>query len=188
MDALSTLHVALLAAFLLVTALLLISSSGGLKRAADVALFWRDARVQPLPIAPLVFAGLMIVLLVSTQVVELGIRPILPAGYLLGGLLWFAASVLTPAVVITEHGVIAYTKSGRHRFAWRQVADYFYFERERVSGFVFFYTDRGGRRRRVQVIVPVRHRIEFDHLLSHYLDARMERLPEETFGDSTTEG
>lgn len=188
MDAIPTLHLALLGAFLLVTVLLLATSSGGLKRAADVALFWRDARVQPLPIAPLVFSGLMIALLVSTQVVELGIHPVLPAGYLLGGVFWYAASVLTPAVVVTEHGLIVYAKGGRHRFAWRQVADYFYFERERVSGFVFFYTDRDGRRHRVQVIVPARHRVQFDHHLSHYLDARMEQLPEETFGDSTTEG
>lgn len=188
MEILPSLHLALLAAFLLVTTMLLVASSGGLKRAADVEVFWRDVRVQPLPIGPVVFIALMVALLVSVRIADLEIDPLLPIGYLAGGLIWFSASILTAAVIVTDHGLIAYTKSGRHRFAWRQVADYFQFERERTRGFVFFYVDRRGRRRRVKVTVPVRHRVKFDHIVSRYLDDRMDELPEATYGDSTMEG
>lgn len=181
-------HLILLGAFLLVATLLLVTSSGGLGRAADVDLYWRDVRAHSIPVAPTVFVVVMLLLTTGTFIADLGIHPLLPTGYLTGGVIWLMASVLTAAVVVTKHGVIVHGRHVRHRVAWRQVVDYFHFERERRQGFVLFYVDRGGNRRRVEITVPPRHREKFAHLLSRHLDTRLETLPEETYGDSTLEG
>lgn len=188
MAVMPTLHLVLLGAFLFVTALLLVTSSGGLNRAADVDLFWRDVGAHAVPTPPTVFVGIMVLLTTSSIIVDLGIHPLLPAGYLVGGVLWLMASLLSAAVVVTRHGVIVHKKDGRHRVAWRQVADYFRFENKRRQGYVLFYEDRKGRRRRVEIVVPPRHRSEFESLLSKYLDSRLEPHPEETYGDSALDG
>lgn len=186
MDVMPTIHFVLLGAFLLVTMLLLVTSSGGLNRAPDVELFWRDVRAHAIPPGPAIFVSLMVLLLVATLAFDLGIYPLVPAGYLLGGLVWLVASVLTAAVVITHHGVIVHGRDERHRVAWKQIVDYFKFDGERKKGYVLFYNDRTGRRRRVEVSVPPRHWDDFEHLLSRYLDGRLVKMPEETYGDSAT--
>lgn len=183
-----TIHFVLLGAFLLVTLLLLATSSAGLNRAADVNMFWRDVRAHAVPLAPAIFVSIMVLLTAVSFFVDLGIHPLLPAGYLAGGVLWLMASVMTAAVVVTQHGVIIQTREGRHRVAWRQVADYFRFENDRRKGYVLFYVDRRGRRRRVEITVPARNYKEFERLLSKYLDSRLEPHPEETYGDSALDG
>lgn len=182
------LHLVLLGTFLLVTTLLLATSSGGLNRAADVELYWRDVRAHSVPPAPVIFVSVMALLAAGALIVDLGIHPLLPAGYLVGGILWLMASVLRAAVVVTHHGIIIHGKHDRHRVAWRQIVDYFEFQSDRRQGFVLFYVDRSERRRRVEVAVPPAHREEFGHLLSRYVDTRLESLPEETYGDSTLDG
>ena len=182
-----TIHIVLLGSFLFVTILLLVSSSSGLKRAADVSLYWRDVRAHSVPLAPAIFVSIMVLLTASSIVVDLGIHPLLPAGYLMGGTIWLVASVLTAAVVVTDHGVIIHKKDVRHRIAWRQVVDYFRFENARRQGYVLFYVDRQRGRCRVEINVPARHRVRFDQLLSQYLDSRLEPTPEKTYGGSTTD-
>ncbi len=183
-----TLHVVLLGAFLLVTIMLLATSSSGLNRAADVDLYWRDARAHSVPTAPTIFVSVMVLLTMGSMIVDLGIHPLLPAGYLTGGVLWLMASVLTAAVVVTHHGVIVHDRDVRHRIAWRQIVDYFRFENDQRQGYVLFYVDRASRRRRVEITVPIRHRKKFARLLSRYLDSRLESLPAESYGDSTLDG
>lgn len=184
MDVLPPLHSALLAAFILVTMLLLATSSAGLKRAEDVVLFWRDVRVQPLPIGPIVFLCLMVVLLIGVPLLDLGIPAILPVGYFFGGLLWLLASLLTPAAVITHHGLIARTRGRRQRVAWRQITDYFRFEKRGRSGVVFLYIDRNGDRRRLELTIPRRHADQFERILDDYVTGRLDTLPEEAFRDT----
>ena len=187
MDVMPTIHLVLLGSFLLVTILLLASTSSGLNRAADVSLYWRDVRAHSLPLAPAIFVSIMALLTTASIVVDLGIHPFLPAGYLTGGMIWLVASVLTAAVVVTDHGVIVHKKDVRHRIAWRQVVDYFRFENDYRQGYVLFYADRKRGRQRVEIDVPARHRVQFDQLLSQYLDSRLEPMPQKTYGDSTTD-
>lgn len=183
LDVMPTLHFVLLGAFLLVTMLLLATSSGGLNRAADVELYWRDIRAHSLPIAPTIFVSVMTLLTVGALIVDLGIHPLIPAGYLVGGVLWMMASVLTAAVVVTQHGVIVHGRDARHRVAWRQVVDYFQFGGDRRQGYVLFYVDRKGSRCRVEIVVPMKCREQFGHILSRYVDTRLQPLAEETYGD-----
>lgn len=182
------LHFVLLGIFLLVTTLLLACSSYGLSRAADVHLYWRDIRAHSIPVAPVIFVSVMVLLAAGSMVADLGIHPLLPAGYVVGGLLWMMASVLTAAVVVTHHGFIVHRKRARHRVAWRQVVDYFRFDDGTRKGYAMFYVDRTGQRRRVELAVPERHQKQFDDLLLRYVDTRLTLLPEETYGGSTAEG
>ncbi len=181
-------HFVVLGTFLLVTALLLATATAGLARAADVHMYWRDVRSHSVPATPAIFVGMMVLLEAGTLLFDLGIHPLLPAGYIIGGILWMVATVLTAAVVVTHHGIIVRCRRVRHRVAWRQVVDYFHFECGGRQGHVFFYVDRSGTRRRLEIVVPARHREQFGSLLSRYVDTRLEPLPEETYGGSTAEG
>ncbi|MCZ6704741.1 MAG: hypothetical protein O6942_02450 [Bacteroidetes bacterium] len=171
---LSTIHLILVISFVSVTALLLSLTVLQRIRIRRVRMTWRSSRVSRVPIWPILFVGAVTVFLVYAQNIFPAIHLSVYLGYLLGGILWFIAVILSSTSVITDYGIIPEIGRSGEAVAWGQISDYFEVKDERRVYFVFIYQDFIGVRQRLELAVPV---IEVDRFLSivrSKLDIRVE--------------
>jgi hypothetical protein len=171
---LSTLHTVLVLAFVGVTALLLGVTVVHRMRIRNVRMTWRSGRIGSLPIWPVVFIGIVAVFLVyagnTFPVISLDVF----SGYLLGGILWFCAVLISSTVVVTEYGVIPEVGRTGEAVGWGQIKDYFEVPVEKQTHFVFIYADFLGDRNRIEITVPASHEERFRRILRDKLDSRIE--------------
>lgn len=170
----STLHTVLVLAFVGVTALLLGVTLVHRMRVRDVRMSWCSARGGSLPIWPIVFIGIVAVFLVYAGNTVPVISFEIFSGYLLGGLLWFSAVLLSSSVVVTEYGVIPELGRTGEAVGWGQVRDYFEVSAGKQIHFVFIYSDFLGEKNRMEITVPSTRERRFRRILREKLDTRIE--------------
>ncbi|MCZ6757101.1 MAG: hypothetical protein O7C39_02355 [Bacteroidetes bacterium] len=171
---LSTLHLILVISFVSVTALLLSLTVLQRIRIRRVRMTWRSSRVSRVPIWPILFVGAVTVFLVYAQNIFPAIHLSVYLGYLLGGILWFIAVILSSTSVITDYGIIPEIGRSGEAVAWGQISDYFEVKDERRVYFVFIYQDFIGVRQRLELAVPVIEVDRFSSIVRSKLDIRVE--------------
>jgi hypothetical protein len=110
------------------------------------------------------------------------------AGYFVGGVFWFAASLLASSVLVTEQGLIYRANRAGHAVAWEQVVDYFKTTDTKTLCYVFFYLDTTDTRRRLAVRVPRSHYAPFAQIVAEKLDARFNLTAQQVYGKKALEG
>lgn len=171
---LGTFHLVLVIAFVSVTASLLSLTVVQRIRIRRVRMTWRSGRVNKIPIWPILFIGVVTVFLVYAQNIVPSIHISVYVGYLVGGVLWFLAMIMSSTSVITDYGIIPEIGRSGEAVAWGQIADYFEVEDGRCTYFVFIYQDFVGVRRRLELAVPAIEVERFLRIVRSKLDIRIE--------------
>ncbi len=171
---LSTLHTFLVLAFIAVTALMLTVTLLQRIRVRRVRMTWLSGGKIPFPVWPLLFIGVVSLFLVYAQNVLPVVNGYVFAGYLLGGMLWYVAGVLTSTTIITDYGIIPEIGKMGDTVAWGQVSDYFEVVEGRKIILVFIYQDFLGVRRRLELRVPGSEADRFKSLVHSKLDTRID--------------
>ncbi|HEX7071698.1 MAG TPA: hypothetical protein VF190_12870 [Rhodothermales bacterium] len=181
------LHLLLLLAFIGVTSMLMLVTVLNRVRVRDVLLSWPNGRFFGLPVWSTLFLAVVLGFLGGAVLQDQIIYPMIFVGYLMGGTFWFAASVIMSSVHVTPHGLILNVNRNGRALAWSQVVDFFEYGDEHEGGIVFFYIDRDGRRRRLELQVPSAYRKRFARLASDKLNARFESPAEQLAGPRALE-
>jgi hypothetical protein len=149
-----TLHLLLLAGFVLVTVSLFGLSVHNRFRIQNVVAAWRPVSWRAFPMGPILFATAIVGFEVATLIAGRTIPPTLLLGYGIGGLAWFLAAWVSSVTIVSACGIVADIHRRDLCVAWGQVTDYFEFEKGRKRGFVFFYKEENGETRRLEMEVP----------------------------------
>jgi len=171
---LGTFHTILVTAFVSVTALLLALIVHQRFRIHRVRMTWRSGRVGGIPIWPVLFIGVVTLFLVYAQNIFPSVPITIYLGYLLGGVFWFVALMISSSSVVTDYGIIPEVGRAGEAVAWGQISDYFHVEEGRRTHFVFMYQDFMGVRRRLELAVPAIDVERFASILRSKLDTRIE--------------
>jgi hypothetical protein len=166
----ATIHMLLLAGFVIVTVALLGLSVVNRLRIRNAVATWRPTSWKAFPLGPILFTAVVVGFEVVSLLAGRTIPPTLLLGYGAGSLAWFAAAYLSSVVVVTECGVMADIHRRDLCIAWGQITDYFEFEKGRRRGFVFFYRADNGIAQRLDVDVPAR----LMPLLSEHVERRLQ--------------
>ena len=162
-----------LAIFIGVTLLLLVVTLMNRLRVRRVLLSWHRGQLFGLPLWPSLFLVAVLAFCLCSALIRHVVPLELVAGYLLGGLFWFVAGVLSGSILVTEYGLVFHAKQAEQAVAWGQVVDYF-----KASGtrprYVFFYRDPSGTRQRLELKVPRAREAVFGRIVEGKLDARFE--------------
>lgn len=186
---LATLHLIVQVGFISVTLLLLIVTVMNRMRVRHVRLSWRTGKLLSLPVWPTVFLGAVLLFFVGALALGQALPLKMVAGYFVGGLFWFVASLFSGSVLVTEYGLIYHPSRAGHAVAWEQVIDYF--ETTAASPkpcYVFFYLDTSDTRRRLELMVPRSQRAAFSQVIAEKLDARFALSAQQVYGKKTLEG
>lgn len=187
-DVLATLHLILQVGFISVTVLLLFVTVVNRMRVRRVVLSWRTGRLLGLPVWPTVFLAAALLFLAGALVMGQALPWTMVVGYLVGGLFWFVASLLSTSVLVTEFGLIYHPNRSGHTVAWGQVVDYFDDETAVPARYVFFYLEPTDTRRRLELKVPRSQREAFRQIVREKLDARFELSAQQVYGKKALEG
>lgn len=188
-DVLVTVHLIVQGGFVGITFLFAMVSFVNRLRVRNALLSWRTGGIKGIPVGPVGFLVLAALFTVYVLGTEQGVSPMLYAGYLVGGVFWCAAALLSPSVVLTEQGVVQQEEGGIDQaVAWVQIVDYFVASEGQHVRVAFFYTDDAGMRRRIDLTVPHRCRTAFRQIVANKLDARFERAARHVYGREELEG
>ena len=187
-DLFLTLQLVLLLGFIGVTSMLMLVTVTNRMRLRRVVHSWRTGRLFGLPLWPAAF--LLVVLLFSlyAAAAEHVLHAMTLAGYLVGGVFWTVAALLSSTVNVTEYGLILNVNRVDQAVAWGQVVDYFELAQEKGRTYVFFYLDGSGVRRRLELTVPDALGDAFRELVAAKLDARFEFSAQQLYGNKALEG
>jgi hypothetical protein len=185
---LATVHLLLTAGFVVVTFALLGVSVVNRLRIRNTVVSWRPVSWHAFPIGPMVFGALLVGFEAVALLSGRSIPAFLLVGYGSGTLAWFAAAYLSSVVVVSECGVVADIHRRDLAISWRQVTDYFEFERGRRRGFVFLFKDEDGTARRMEVDVPRRLMPLLREHIACRLKVRFESASERVSGKRALEG
>lgn len=181
-EILGGLSVALVALFLAITAVLFGYTLFSRCRLRRVILTWRRGPVPGFPLWPTAFLLGVMAFLVYIIGAGLTLNPFVVTGYLVGGSLWFAASVLSQSVVVTDYAIMRNPANPSKALPWGQIVDYFVKPSRSGSRYVFFYHAASGQRKRMDIKVPHYVQILFQRIVSSKLDARFDYTVEQTYG------
>lgn len=187
-DVLNTLHVILQVGFISVTLLLLVVTVMNRMRVRHVLMAWRTGRLLRLPTWPTMFLAAVLLFFGGAFFMGQPLQLHLVAGYFVGGLLWFVATLIATSVLVTEHGLIHHPNRSGQALAWVQVVDYFETKTARKQCYVLFYLDAGDRRQRLELTVPRVHRAAFRRVIAEKLDARFDFSAQQVYGKKALEG
>ncbi|NNE71070.1 MAG: hypothetical protein HKN29_12005 [Rhodothermales bacterium] len=177
-------HTILVAAFLLVTAGLLGLTVHQRQSVRDAVMAWQIPRMA---VAwPITFVGVIGLLAIYAFNTGSLVPSWVFVGYVMGGLMWFAATVIAGTVVVSRHGVVAGLGRRDKTLPWCQVTDHFEIEGARKSVTVFLYRSESNQTRRLEVSVPNAHRARFRRVVSERLEQRPPRTTERTPGKRAT--
>lgn len=184
---LSTLHLILVISFVGVTALLLALTVLQRVRIRRVRMTWRTNRVNGLPVWPILFVGAVVLFLVYAQNILPSVPVSVYVGYLVGGVLWFIAVMVSTTSVVTDYGLIPEIGRSGEAVAWGQISDYFEVPDERRVHFVFIYQDFIGVRQRLELSVPSDEVDRFLAIVRSKLEIRLEESVHEIAGSRALE-
>ncbi|MFQ5568206.1 MAG: hypothetical protein ACE5G0_00940 [Rhodothermales bacterium] len=187
-DVLTTLHFILQIGFIAVTLMLLLVTAINRLRVRRVRLTWRTGKLFGVPVWPTLFLGAVLLFFGGALVMGQPLPLFLIVGYLLGGIFWFMAGLLSNAVLVTEYGLIRHPNRAEEAVAWGQVVDYFEVTKGRKHRYVFFYLDYADTRRRLELTVPRLQHEAFCRIVREKLDARFELSAQKVYGKKALEG
>lgn len=187
-DILLSMHFVVLLAFITVTVLLMLVTVMNRFRVRSVQMSWRNGKFFGLPTWPAIFGILVFGLLVGAVIRGQDVDMTMMAGYVVGATCWFAASVLSTTVLVTDFCLVLNVNNARKALSWGQVVDYFEFTRGKQHGYVFFFAGPNGSRRRMEVVVPSRYAPRFREIISEKLDTRFECTVRQVYGKQALEG
>jgi hypothetical protein len=185
---LTSLHLIFQAGFLGVTSLLLLVTVMNRMRVRHVLLSWRTGKLLGLPVWPTLFLGAVVLFFIGSLVIGQAFPLKFVTGYLVGGVFWFVASLLSSSVLVTKHGFICHPHRAGQAVAWGQVVDYFETHETRKHRYVFFYLDPAETRRRLALDIPHLQQAAFSQVVAEKLDARFERSAQQVYGKKALEG
>lgn len=185
---LDAVHTVLVIGFVSVTGALLALTLVHRLRVRSVVLTWRAPRTGALPVWPILFIGLVVILYVFAANTVPGIPGTIFGGYVLGGVLWLVSSLMSGAVMVTDFGVVREFGRPGDAIAWMQVEDYFEVTEGARTYFVFIYEAPDGRHRRLELAVPARHVDRFRRIVRAHVDDRIEMPVTHTVGRKALEG
>ena len=187
-DVLATLHLILQVGFISVTVLFLFVTIVNRLRVRHVMLGWRTGKLWGLPLWPTVFLVGVLLFLGGAMAMGQALSWTMVVGYLVAGVFWFAASLLSTSALVTEFGLIYHPNRSGHAVAWGQVVDYFDDNTRPPARYVFFYLDPTETRRRLELTVPRSQREAFREIVREKLDARFELSAQQVYGKKALEG
>ncbi len=171
-DILELLQVLLLFGLLGVSSLFLILTVINRQRLDGAVYSFPTGKLWGLPVLPVLFVAVLIILYSIARAKGLPSNEVVFLGYMLGALLWGAASFVASLVVITDMGIVRNMNSRDGTLAWGQIEDYFSSASRRAIKYTFFYRDEAGRRQRFEVSVPKEYAKDFSIFVENALEAR----------------
>ena len=149
-----TIHIVLLAVFVLVTTLLVVMAVINRLRVRDVCITWSGHG----SIKDMQWPGLLLFSVIGLVVYTgLSSNPqylYLALGYITGGLCWFSAIRISSTTLITDFAVIRNTSRKGNVLGWNQITDFFVRESASSVCYVFFYREMDGTQARFELTVP----------------------------------
>ena len=181
-------HTVLLVLFIGITALLTVATGLNRLRIRRVVFSWGAGRLWGLPLTPTLFLAIVLPVFIY-GLVSGKFPPYLSlamlSGYLLGGVFWYVAALISNAIVITDFGIIRNVNRIGKAVAWGQIVDYVHQCTKNRQRYVFFYMDKQGEKCRLEVTVPQAYRERFDQIVESKLDARFNFSVEQAYGRTT---
>ncbi|HMB90567.1 MAG TPA: hypothetical protein VKP65_06955 [Rhodothermales bacterium] len=187
-EVLKTLHLILQTGFLAVTFLLLLVTIVNRMRVRCVRLSWQRGPFRGLPLWPALFLSAVLLFFGSAYATGREPEIVIFIGYLMGGVCWFSASLLSASTLVTEYGLLEHVNRADRAVAWSQVVDYFEMAQGNQQRFVFFYLDHTDTRRRLELSVPRSRYAPFARLVREKIDARFNRSAQQVYGKKALEG
>jgi hypothetical protein len=204
-SALTVLHGVLLAAFVGVASVSMLTAVLSLLRVQHVALAWRPRRAWwDVPRAPSLFLAAVACGFAAAAATGTPLRPSVLLGYPAGGAFWWLAAWLARTVVASPYGLVPDVQRLDRAVPWRSVTDYAAFppadapadvpaehgaeDAAAPRRYVFFYDAPDGTRARLDWPVPARHADAFAALVTAKLDARFDARPADLVADEWERG
>lgn len=161
----SALLLPLAGAFCLLAAVALWRTLEGARRQRYGAIMWFDGRRWPLLVWPVLVGtgvGWLLVQAALPSPVRIALAALIGLGLVLLGMTFY----LQAHVVVNTEGI----RTPSRRLRWTAVDDYV----ETAAGLTLFSCDAQGRRSRLTLPVPARHRARVAQITGACLDARFE--------------
>jgi hypothetical protein len=174
------LHTTLVVVFVGITAVLLGLTLAHRLRIQNVLLSWRA--FTPACAWPVTFVGLVSILAIYANNTASAVPSWIFAGYVTGGIMWFLSAVLGATVIVSRHGVVRGFGGQKNAVAWFQVTDYFEVAERRGTRFVFLCQAAEQSRRRIEILVPAVHVVQFRYLVNDRMEHRRISEPEPSQG------
>lgn len=169
---LSVLHLVLLAAFVGMASVSMLTTLLSHLRIRCMLMAWRCGWLRGFPVGPALFTGVVTAGLLYAWSTGQPIRASALVGYPAGGLFWCIATFLSRSVVITQYGIIPDVTRIRNAVPWGQIVDYFETTTPQGRRYVFFHMDEHGQRHRLELRVPCARVAAFQDIVDAKLDAR----------------
>lgn len=186
-DLLVSVHIGLLLGFIGTTSLLMLLTVVNRLRVREVLMSWPKRGLHGWSLGPALFLTAIVALWVVGLLRDQLPYPVFFTGYVAGGVFWLVADLLKSTLLVTRHGLVLNVNRSEDMVAWGQIVDYFEFKNGRASGLVFFYTDGGAGRRRLELMIPAGHRAEFDEIAGDRLAGRFRLASQEMAGRQALE-
>lgn len=187
-EVLTTLHLVLQIGFLSVTFLLLLVTVVNRMRVRRVMLSWQRGRLWGLPLWPTLFLAAVLIFFGTAYATGHAVPMVIFIGYLMGGVCWFSATLVSASTLVTEYGLLEQVNRADRAVAWSQVVDYFEMAQGNQQRFVFFYLDHTDTRRRLEISVPRFRYAPFAKIVREKIDARFHRSAQQVYGKKALEG
>lgn len=172
-EILELLQIVLLITFLGVTGMFLILTVVNRRRLAGVLVSIPDGPLFGIPVAPVVFAASLLLILFAGLIAGVSVSPVVMLGYLVGAIFWGAATYASTSFFVFDYGIVHGLMNRGLYLPWSWVEDYFSHDRagSRVR-YVFLYRDERGRQRRFEVVVSRSCLVEFSEVVDDILESR----------------
>ena len=177
-----TIHIALLATFVLVTSGLMVAAVLDRMRVRPVRLMWYSRAILSGYGWSVVFLALIVGVIIYAGVVRDDLYLYLGIGYLIGAICWCAALRLSSATVVTDFALIRNAGRSANVLTWSQVVDFFVRREGNKLLYVFFYLDADGRRSRFEIQVPQAYHSIFNRMVYQYVEKNKMSVPERAYG------
>lgn len=181
-------HLALLAAFVGVASVFMLTALISHLRVRRTKLTWRTGLLRGVPLGPALFTLAVSSGLVYAWTTGYPVKLPLLVGYPAAGLFWCIGAFLSRSVLITDYGIIHDINRISQAVAWGQIVDYFVAEDGGQLRYVFLYRDENrSQRRRLELRVPAHRAEAFHELVTAKLDARFAFSMEQAHDKKTLE-
>lgn len=154
-------------------------------RLRRIVFTWSSGKLMGFPLLPSMFLiamGGIFAYLYFGGYAKHPMRPWLLSGYVMGGVLWYVAALVSNSIIITDYGIIRGVNRMAKAIAWGQIVDYVTHESQRKTSYIFFILDEKGHKQRVELDVPRAHVSRFAEIVQQRVDARFDFSTKQTYG------
>jgi len=184
-DILNSIHGILVVLFVATTFLLLAATLVNRFRLRRIVLTWAGGRLFGFPLLPSLFllamGGIFVYFYMGGNASS-PMQPWLLAGYILGGVQWYVAALVSNSIIVTEYGIIQSVNRMSKAISWNQIVDYVTHESQRKTAYIFFVLNDKGRKERVELEVPKQQVARFSETVKQRVDARFDFSTQQSYG------